>query len=221
MENPTDSLNRLLYSVQEGVSYFEISSELYKILRGNGVIAGSLLQSFLCSFRDEIPSLEKKKFSSSLTECKVSELAGLYRSFVKGAIQTLVYKNPKEPVFYKQLWESVVLNPIILNEQGRVFSLTLILLDYRLPYFQTRSGVFLPEEEYDEINTSEVMKDAYRKCAIISYREFYQWTEQASLLLDQILKLKERDQRSVLMANVLRLWKDLDKKNLEDDSLVQ
>jgi len=220
MEISTESLTNLLSLVQDGESYFEISSELYKILISKEASAGGLLQSFLCSFRKETTSLEKRKFSRSLTESRVSELAGLYRSFVKGAIQTLVYKNPKELDFYKQLWESVVLNPIILDEQGRIFSLTLVLLDYRLTYFQTKKGVFLPEEEYDKINSSEEMKDAYRKCAILSYREFYQWTEQSSLLLDQILKLQPREYRSVLLANVLRIWKDLDKKSPEDESLV-
>ncbi len=135
-----------------------------------------------------------------ISENEVHSLKRKYGEVVDSMLKVLISENPPEDKFYEELW-NLVNNPLLEGKKSKVFALYWVLIDKRIPYFHLDRGQRMANQDFAAIYAK--IQRSRAKVRFILSLDFDQRTEEADLVLREILKL-EGDERLVLMVDVIR-----------------
>jgi hypothetical protein len=118
-------------------------------------------------------------------------------SLLKQGIQQ---KYSKEK-FYAELWHKVIGNPIFSTKKEKVFTFYYILIDKRIPYYVIDEGLRMNDVQFGNVLIKK--KDLIRKMYFVLELPYEQKTQEASLVLTDILKQDSFEEQVVLMASIM------------------
>jgi hypothetical protein len=134
-----------------------------------------------------------------------------YGDIVDSMFKTLVEANHDEQQFYERLW-SIIDNPFFPDPEARVFALYYVLIDKRIPYFKLEvdTSTRMSDDEFGQ--RLRKLRPTTNKIRFIISCTFKQKTEQADLVLREIMTLEDVDRivATAYLISQLRPPKQLD-----------
>lgn len=118
-----------------------------------------------------------------------------------GILEKLVSSNCGKEEFYETLWKEIHEGILFTNDEERQFVLFFCWNDVRLPYFQLNQGVYMENEEYQELVGK--LSEEIKKCKFIINSRLEQRTEQGSLLLKVLQELESEREKAVVFSQII------------------
>jgi hypothetical protein len=159
---------------------------------------------FTADIYDKVESCEKIFAEAYINKNEVEVLKSHYGEVVDEMLKSLINEDLIELEFYKKLWDTIK-NPFFKDEKSRVFAFYYILIDKRMPYFHLDQG--LKMTSIDFTMRAQKLSNKAAKIRFILAREFSQRTEEAFLILQEIDAEEETEDRAVLMAHLIALFR--------------
>lgn len=126
--------------------------------------------------------------------------AGLVGQYVSSNLALLAHANQDAQTFYRRLWEIITSDSMLPNQIDKIIALLFVLVSQSLPYFDLRL-TRMEQSEFAERQRD--LGDAIAVIRHIAVREFDQATEEASALLDAVLRYEDERDRTVLLATYI------------------
>lgn len=142
---------------------------------------------------------------SGISKSKREEMKDIYGEIIDTLLATdikiALKKGYSENEFYQTVWKNIVCNPLFSDEDQRVFTLYYVLIDKRVPFFTIAEGLEMENEDYREC-LKECSEDVLKIKFILAV-DFEQKTQEASNLLDVILKKDTYEKQVALLAKTI------------------
>lgn len=142
---------------------------------------------------------------SGISKAQQDKLEDTYGDIVNKLLETCLKRaiqNQSSDIdFYKDVWKSVVSNPIFLKSDEQLFAAYYILIDRRIPYFAITEGLSMENGDFQAI-LAECSTDI-KKIKFILAVDFDQKTQEASNLLDVIMNQDTYEKKAVLLARIV------------------
>lgn len=193
-------------------SAFDICSEIYEQIVAAPQENRVNMFSTACKLYGRVTSDESYEVcSSGISKDRQNELKSTYGEIVdtlfESCLKRAVASNLVEEQLYEMVWESVVNNSIFDTDETRKFALYYILIDRRVPYFRIEMGLSVDNKDYQAM--IRTLDQDIQKMRFVLAFDFEQKTQEASNLLDIILKQPDYQHQVVLLARlVTELKKD-------------
>lgn len=170
--------------------------QIYIIVRQSEKPA-EILQYFYEN-NEDIESNEEYEIPIIFSQQEKSDLESQYGNLVDGILEKLIKKNQNASMFYEELWENINCDLLFETDKEKVFAMYYILIDSRIPYFETLEGTKMSNETFRKyfILLSKLLK----KARFIISNDYEQQTERASLLLELFEEVDNKDEKIVLMS---------------------
>lgn len=127
-----------------------------------------------------------------------------YNSLVNGIINRLVHNNSDENEFYQKLWNAIESGSLIDdNATDKTYAWLFVWRNNFIPYFQLDGGVKMSNEDYQALTNQLFLK--LSEINFILHSDFDQKTEQSSLLVSVLDSCNSIEEKSVLLAQLLRI----------------
>lgn len=143
--------------------------------------------------------------SSGISSAQQDKLEDTYGDIVNKLFETClkraIQKQVTDVELYKDIWNSIVSNPIFSLPEEKLFAAYYILIDRRIPYFVVSEGLSMENSDFQAIIAD--CSDDIRKIKFILALDFDQKTQEASNLLDIILNQDTYEKQTVLLARVV------------------
>lgn len=200
-------------------SRFEICYDIYTGLMSNKEEDRIELLSYACNHFGITDS--DGSFSpcgSGISQNEVSDLRDEYGQTVDTLLDALLQKairvNMPTDLFYKDVWNLIIQNPIFGTEHEKAFALYYILIDTRIPYYPIRPGMEMNNSEFKTIIRE--CEEAIQKAKFVLAVDFPQKTMEASNLVDIILSQDDYKKQVVVMSKIVLELRDRNKRLLND-----
>lgn len=168
----------------------------------------------LCDNYGKIKSTETEIIKSFISNDQKEILIKNYGRFVDEVLNTTLHKAYQHGYlndeFYQTLWIGLCNCGIITTLAERAFSLYYIAIDRKIPYFYLKKGVLMSNEEYQHCLLEN--DEAIRKIRFIIYSDFSQKTEEASLIIDELINAKSYEDQIILMTSILNTMRNDQKR---------
>lgn len=182
---------------------FNISGEIYGILKEEDDSRGGELLQFFFESSEEIKSSEDKEARQFLTEGEVLDYTKSQGKIVDGILENLLAQRLCKEKFYEELWKKLTLDGLFENDQVRIFALYYIWIDIRIPYFELPETISFEEEKYLQI--IEKLKSKIQEARFILYSDFEQWTQVSYLLLKLMNDMDSEEDKTVFFSCVMQM----------------
>ncbi len=197
---------------------FEICYDIYTGLMSNDECNRIELLSYACSNFGIMDS--DGSFSpcgSGISKNELNDLKDEYGQTVDTLLDTLLQKaikaNMSAEVFYENVWNLIIQNPIFSTVKEKTFALYYILIDARIPYYPINSGLEMGNSEFREL--LDVCEDDIQKTRFVLAVDFPQKTMEASNLVDIILSQDDYKKQVIIMSRIVLELRDKNKKLLD------
>lgn len=180
-------------------SYMDICFQIYPIILNCDNPAG-LLQYFYENYED-IESSEEDEIAIVFSQQEKSDLRNQYGGLVDGVLDKLIKKNLEASIFYQELWNNINCDLLFETQKEKVFAMSYILRDPRIPYFEMTEGMKMSNEIFREYFFS--LKKFLKKARFIITNEYEQQTERASLLLELFDEVQDKEKKVILMSYII------------------
>lgn len=161
-----------------------------------------LLKRLSASNHDEedIQNEQKETYISNL---EIALFNTKYQPVIEGIINMIAVEGNSSHIFYNKLFNKLSELCRGKTEKEKGLCLYNVVWDKRIPYFEVKAGIILPDEEFKDIVDS--LTPQIRKMVFILNSSHSQRTEEASQLLDVIDELKTSKKKAVLLAQLLKI----------------
>ena len=105
--------------------------------------------------------------------------------------------------FYRSLWIGICNSGIITTLIERAFAMYYIAIDKKIPYFYLKSGVLMSNEEFRACMKKN--EENLQKIRFILASEYSQKTEEASLVLNELINAESFEDQIIIMTGVLSI----------------
>ena len=143
--------------------------------------------------------------SSGITDQAQAEMRDMYGDVIDALLETYINSAIKsrhsENEFYENIWRNIVCNSLFLQPNLHTFALYYILIDKRIPFFLIDTGLEMKNDEFRK-SLKDCQEDV-QKIKFILALDFEQKTQEASNLLDIILKEDSYEKKVVLLAKII------------------
>lgn len=146
-------------------------------------------------------SSNEKEIEMRFTATQIQKLVKSCKELVSGMVDKLISQDLDEKDFYNKLWESVKQNELLNDNDERICALYLIWKEPRIPYFKLERGLKMANEEFTK--STERLSMEINKAMYILNSNFEQRTERASLLIDLLDNIDCKEDKSVVMVQIL------------------
>lgn len=179
----------------------DIAYKANEIIMKSGDMAPELLRYF---FEEEYAATEFKKTNEVqiISDNEVDRYVKKYAVEVWSWLNSILKERPSTPKFYKSLYEYISKNKMIRNEKIRAFFLLSIWINPRIPYYKPGKGITI--EEKDFLRISKKISKSRAKAKTIVFSAYSTRTEEASVLLELLGELSSQEEKSVLLASIIR-----------------
>lgn len=169
----------------------------------------------LCENYGKIRSTESEAIKNYISNEKKEELTKGYGKFVDEVLNVTLHKaysnGYSNEDFYKTLWIGLCNCGIIKSVVERAFALYYVAIDVKVPYFYLKHGVLMKNEEYQSCLLEN--EKTIEKLRFILYSDFSQKTEEASLIIDELIGARSYEDQIILMTSILSTLRN-DKKRM-------
>ncbi len=158
---------------------------------------------------DNSNMISSDKFSDEKMEEVVNKIAEKVRAYFQHAIYTAVVGGVEEEEFYSRIWKYIQYDAQFLTTEERVYALFLLMNNDHIPYRNIGVGISMSEERYSTI-VGDIGSTLIEDTRYILDFNYEQRTQRASLLVNNLLSLKDSNQQAVYMSIILeQVKKDL------------
>lgn len=166
---------------------------------------------FLCEYIDNV-DIDFKKEYKNFKEDEITYYKKIYGEYIDESINIARIKADFSSCdFYKCLWDIVFNDNVFSNLKEKSFALYWILIDNRIPYIKSDKPLNLNEEEINKIIKEN--KDVIEKIYYIFSLPLEKRTETASLLLKELLEIKDFSTQVVLFVKILNISDEYENRN--------
>lgn len=197
---------------------FEICYDIYNGLMSNNKEDRIELLSYACNHFGITDS--DGSFSpcgSGISQSEVSDLKDEYGQTVDTLLDALLQKaikaNMSAELFYENVWNLIIQNPIFSEEKEKAFALYYILIDARIPYYPINPGMEMNNAEFRSL--IEECEEAIQTAKFVLAVDFPQKTMEASNLVDIILSQDDYKKQVVVMSRIVLELRDRNKRLLD------
>ena len=152
---------------------------------------------------EEIESNNKKHAEKVFSEEEKYQLTLTYGKMIDGALEALLRRGLSKADFYGELWSFINESKMLSDKKLKAFTLYYLWIDVRLPYFELEDGIKMSNEDF--IDISKNLTEEIKRIRFILNTPTDQKTERASRLVNMIENLVSQEEKTVLMAHILRL----------------
>lgn len=153
---------------------------------------------------DYIASSEEKEVNAYFTAQQLQKYEKEYASLIDALINKLVMRRCEKEEFYNELWKSAIESDIVCDGKNeKIYAMAKIWSDARIPYFKTKDGIKMSNEEFADI--IEKNKALLQEVTFILNCKYEQKTETGSMLLEVLERCKDSNEKAVVMAKILDL----------------
>lgn len=168
----------------------------------------------VCDNYGIIRSSEENILKCYISKEEKEELIREYGKFVDEILNVTLHKAYHNGYlngeFYQTLWIGLCNCGIISSLKERVFALYYVAIDRKVPYFYLKKGVLMNNEEYQKCLLEN--NASMRKIQFILSSNFSQKTEEASLIIDELINAKSYEDQIILMTCILNTMRNDEKK---------
>ena len=153
---------------------------------------------------DEVDSSRDVTMDEFISKGEQEQLERRYGDVVDDMLNMLVGDNPEEGEFYSKLW-NLINNPLFGDAKTRTFAFYYVMIDKKIPYFKLDPGLRMGNEEWR--TTAKALRSRRAKIRFILNREFEQRSEEADLVLRELVAVEDNE-RVALMGYVIYELRD-------------
>ena len=112
--------------------------------------------------------------------------------------------------FYELLWGNVVKSDMFSKIEEKSFALYYIVIDRKIPYFLLEKGMRMDNDTFKKCREKNL--EVIKKMRFILFNSFNQKTEEASIILDEIIGLESYEDQVVVLASILGILRQEQKR---------
>lgn len=169
---------------------------------------------YFCEKFNTIDSEENIEIPTHISDVKLEDLKELYGKYVDellGVTLKKAYINEMDNFsFYQMLWGNIVKADMFGKIEEKAFALYYIVIDRRIPYYLLKKGMRMDRDAFEKYRNKN--SDIIKKMGFILFNSFNQKTEEASIILDEILGLDSYEDRVVVLGSILWILRQEHKK---------
>lgn len=158
-----------------------------------------------CELYGTIESEKSFAVDKAISEKKYDDLKNQYGRYVDNLLNTVLNKaylsEWSEEKFYTSLWKSLTNGGVLETIDEWAFGLYYVVIDRKIPYFKLIPGQKMEQKRYEAI--IEENKEVIKKIKYTLSFPFEEKTEEASIILDALEAISEKDTRIVLLSIVI------------------
>lgn len=207
MEKTEKAIETIKQSIIEILKNYSGSKEDIAYLIYNNAIINSgnepLAMALFFEISEEIESNNKKHAEKVFSEEEKYQLTLTYGKMIDGALEALLRRGLSKADFYGELWSFINESKMLSDKKLKAFTLYYLWIDVRLPYFELEEGIKMSNEDF--IDISKNLTEEIKRIRFILNTPTDQKTERASRLVNMIENLVSQEEKTVLMAHILRL----------------
>ncbi|HIW41121.1 MAG TPA: hypothetical protein H9743_03125 [Candidatus Mediterraneibacter vanvlietii] len=207
MEKTEKAIETIKQSIIEILKNYSGSKEDIAYLIYNNAIINSgnepLAMALFFEISEEIESNNKKHAEKVFSEEEKYQLTLTYGKMIDGALEALLRRGLSKADFYGELWSFINESKMLSDKKLKAFTLYYLWIDVRLPYFELEDGIKMSNEDF--IDISKNLTEEIKRIRFILNTPTDQKTERASRLVNMIENLVSQEEKTVLMAHILRL----------------
>ena len=172
------------------------------------------IMGYLCEKFGYVQSDKTIELPQHISEDDLESLEDMHGKFVDDILEASLkkaYTNEMDSIsFYELLWGAITKSGILSDIEEKTFALYYILIDRRIPYFSLNKGMRMEDDEFERIKKSNY--EVIKRIRFVLSNSF---SQEASILLDEILKAESYEEQVVLFAFVLGLLRENQKRLFE------
>lgn len=158
-----------------------------------------------CELYGTVESEKTFCVEQAISEPMYNELKAQYGQYVDNLLKTVLNKAylsewPKDK-FYASLWKSLTNGGVLETVEELAFGLYFIVIDRKIPYFRLTPGLKMDQDRYEEIINAN--RNIIKKMQYVLAFPFDEKTEEASVLLNELEAISEKETRIVLLSVVI------------------
>lgn len=169
----------------------------------------------LCENYGKIRSTEteivKSYISKEQKEILTRNYGKLVDEMLNATLRKAYYNGFLCEEFYRTLWIGLCNSGVITSLDERAFAMYYIAIDRKIPYFYLKKGVLMSNDDYQRCLSEN--DAAIQKIRFILYSDFSQKTEEASLIIDELINARNYEDQIILMTSILNTMRN-DQKRL-------
>ena len=136
---------------------------------------------------------------------ELAQMDSLYSKYINMFLKTLIEKahleNWNKIKFYEYLWNSLNTDLILEDDRVRSFAILRYAQSDLMPYIEIDKPLSMNDEEFSKILREN--RSVVNKIKHIIALNYSQKTEVASLILNEIMSVKTKEERAVILAVAL------------------
>lgn len=207
-----DEIKAKIYEGFSTVSQTDVnfSLEILKlILKQDKEIQSELLQ-YVCELWATVKSSKETEAPEKISQASYEKMKTLYGEIVDASLLSYTRKGLLEKwdrkQFYSHLWEFISNNIMWKDIKDKAFVLYYIAIDARTPYYNVGQGLKMNSDDYSRIQ--DEIFEAIREFRFIISLDFPQRTEEASLVLNLLNRMRTKEQKVVLLSRIISYYND-------------
>jgi len=177
-----------------------------------------ILFQYICELWGTVSSSKAIEAPVVINQSQYDQLELLYGEIVDATLLSYIklaqLKGWAREEFYTNFWEAINTNSLWKNKEEKAFVLYYILIDVRTPYYNTGTGLKMNNDDFSRIQ--DEIFEAIREFRFIVSLDYSQKTEKASLVYNLITRMKNDEQRIVLIARILAYYNKQRSSSIED-----
>lgn len=123
-------------------------------------------------------------------------------------------KNNVEPIdFYRTIWDK--LSGICKNDREAAYALLKLVDSDLIPYRNVGTGISMSNEEYSS-GVSQIRETVFDDTVYILNLHYDEKTQYASLLVDKLLSLENKELQAIYMALIIKIAEEKIKDNIKE-----
>lgn len=173
--------------------------------------------SELCEQFGMVKSDKSFSIPEVISEDDKENLKDEYGKYVDGVLEASLkkaYNNTyTKDEFYRLLWGNFVKTEMLATDEEKAFALYYIAIDRKVPYFQMEKGLLMENDEFNKLRRQT--KESIQRVEFILANSYKQKTEEASLILTELINLGSFEEQTVVLAALLASMRKEQKQMLD------
>lgn len=159
----------------------------------------------LCEMYGTVKTNETTMIERVISNEELDVLIDQYGEYVNQVLNSLIKKSYREGYstrqFYHNIWAAFVNGGVVTQDKEFAFAIYYTVIDRKIPYFVLEWGLKMNNQEF--ANCMYENREVIAKLRFILNHDFVQKTEEASLLIKEIIKLEKFEDQVIAMVAIL------------------
>lgn len=168
----------------------------------------------LCELYGSIKSTESVIIEKTISKDQLDILTDQHGDYVNEILNSLLKKSYIEQYssrqFYHNLWAALLNGGIITTDNEFAFAIYYIIIDRKIPYFTLEHGLQMDTQRFE--NYMSEKKYLIAKLRFILNHGFTQKTEEASLIVKELIRLGSYEEQVIAVVAILSTLRDEQKR---------